>query len=118
MASTTSKSERNRGVIESYPEFLPVSASTPVVSLGEGNTPVIYCSQLSKRAGRGCEALVKNEGVNPTGSFNDRGMTVDVYKALEYGAKALICTSRGNTYSSTATYGARSGILFVVIMVV
>src|SRR5437667_330745 len=65
MASTTSKSERNRGVIESYPEFLPVSASTPVVSLGEGNTPLIYCSQLSKRAGRGCEVFVKNEGVNP-----------------------------------------------------
>src|SRR6266567_6772554 len=116
MGSTTLKSERNRGVIESYPEFLPVSASTPVVSLGEGNTPLIYCSQLSKRVGRGCEVLVKNEGVNPTGSFKDRGMTVAVSKALEYGAKALICASTGNTSASAAAYAARAGILCVVIL--
>jgi threonine synthase len=116
MGSTTSKSERNRGVIESYPEFLPVSASTPVVSLGEGNTPLIYCSQLSKRVGRGCEVFVKNEGVNPTGSFKDRGMTVAVSKALEYGAKALICASTGNTSASAAAYAARAGILCVVIL--
>src|SRR6058998_3334614 len=116
MGSTTLKSERNRGVIESYPEFLPVSASTPVVSLGEGNTPLIYCSQLSKRAGRGCEVFVKNEGVNPTGSFKDRGMTVAVSKALEYGAKALICASTGNTSASAAAYAARAGILCVVIL--
>src|SRR5216117_2434860 len=116
MGSTTLKSERNRGVIESYPEFLPVSASTPVVSLGEGNTPLIYCSQLSKRVGRGCEVFVKNEGVNPTGSFKDRGMTVAVSKALEYGAKALICASTGNTSASAAAYAARVGILCVVIL--
>ena len=116
MGSTTLKSERNRGVIESYPEFLPVSASTPVVSLGEGNTPLIYCSQLSKRVGRGCEVFVKNEGVNPTGSFKDRGMTVAVSKALEYGAKALICASTGNTSASAAAYAARAGILCVVIL--
>jgi len=116
MGSTTLKSERNRGVIESYPEFLPVSVSTPVVSLGEGNTPLIYCSQLSKRAGRGCEVFVKNEGVNPTGSFKDRGMTVAVSKALEYGAKALICASTGNTSASAAAYAARAGILCVVIL--
>ena len=116
MGSTTLKSERNRGVIESYPEFLPVSASTPVVSLGEGNTPLIYCSQLSKSVGRGCEVFVKNEGVNPTGSFKDRGMTVAVSKALEYGAKALICASTGNTSASAAAYAARAGILCVVIL--
>src|SRR5438876_2326760 len=116
MASTTSKSERNRGVIESYPEFLPVSASTPVVSLGEGNTPLIYCSQLSKRAGRGCEVLVKNEGVNPTGSFKDRGMTVAVSKAIERGARALICASTGNTSASAAAYAARAGIACAVIL--
>src|SRR6266699_4101131 len=116
MGSTTLKSERNRGVIESYPEFLPVSASTPVVSLGEGNTPLIYCSQLSKRVGRGCEVFVKNEGVNPTGSFKDRGMTVAVSKALEYGAKALICASTGNTSASAAAYAARAGISCAVIL--
>src|SRR6266699_1908501 len=116
MGSPTLKSERNRGVIESYPEFLPVSASTPVVSLGEGNTPLIYCSQLSKRVGRGCEVFVKNEGVNPTGSFKDRGMTVAVSKALEYGAKALICASTGNTSASAAAYAARAGILCIVIL--
>src|SRR5438552_11389008 len=116
VGSTTLKSERNRGVIESYPEFLPLSASTPVVSLGEGNTPLIYCSQLSKRVGRGCEVFVKNEEVNPTGSFKDRGMTVAVSKALEYGAKALICASTGNTSASAAAYAARAGILCMVIL--
>src|SRR5947209_3829306 len=116
MGSTTLKSERNRGVIESYPEFLPVSASTPVVSLGEGNTPLIYCSQLSKSVGRGCEVFVKNEGVNPTGSFKDRGMTVAVSKALEYGAKAIICASTGNTSASASAYAARAGISSVVIL--
>src|SRR5438034_11235337 len=116
MGSTTLKSERNRGVIESYPEFLPVSASTPVVSLGEGNTPLIYCLQLSKRVGRGCEVFVKNEGVNPTGSFKYRGMTVAVSKAMERGAKALICASTGNTSASAAAYAARAGIPCIVIL--
>src|SRR5438034_977657 len=116
MGSTTLKSERNRGVIESYPEFLPVSASTPVVSLGEGNTPLIYCSQLSKRVGRGRVVFVKNEGVNPTGSFKDRGMTLAVSKAKERGATALICASTGNTSASAAAYAARAGILCVVIL--
>src|SRR5438034_937975 len=116
MGSTTLKSERNRGVIESYPEFLPVSASTPVVSLGEGNTPLIYCSQLSKRVGRGCEVFVKNEGVNPTGSFKDRGMTVAVSKAMEHCAKALICASTGNTSASAAAYAARAGIPCIVVL--
>src|SRR5438067_6414002 len=116
MDSATAKSQRSRGVIERYRELLPVSASTPVVSLGEGNTPLIYCSQLSKRVGRGCEVFVKNEGVNSTGSFKDRGMTVAVSKALEYGAKALICASTGNTSASAAAYAARAGILCVVIL--
>src|SRR5437870_10942332 len=116
MQCTTSELRQSRGVIESYREFLPVSDSTPIVSLGEGNTTLIYCSQLSKRAGRGCEVFVKNEGVNPTGSFKDRGMTVAVSKALEYGAKALICASTGNTSASAAAYAARAGILCVVIL--
>src|SRR5206468_6225947 len=92
---TTSQLRQSRGVIEAYREFLPVSPSTPIVSLAEGNTPLVYCAQLSERVGRGCQVFVKNEGVNPTGSFKDRGMTVAVSKAMERGAKALICASTG-----------------------
>src|SRR5881394_2595940 len=116
MDSATPKSRRSRGVIEHYRESLPVSASTPIVSLGEGNTPLIDCPQLSKRVGRGCEVFVKNEGVNPTGSFKDRGMTVTVSKAIEDGATALICASTGNTSASAAAYAARAGILCAVIL--
>src|SRR5437763_6749780 len=110
------KARRSRGVIEHYREFLPVSASTPIVSLGEGNTPLFYCPQLSQRVGRGCEVFVKNEGVNPTGSFKDRGMTVAVSKALESRARAIICASTGNTSASAAAYAARAGISCAVIL--
>ena len=116
MDSATAKLQASRGVIEHYREFLPVSASTPTVSLGEGSTPLIYCPQLSERVGRGCEVFVKNEGVNPTGSFKDRGMTVAVSKALERGAKAIICASTGNTSASASAYAARAGISCVVIL--
>jgi threonine synthase len=116
MDSTTTKSQRSEGVIECYREFLPVSAATPVVSLGEGNTPLIYCPRLRERVGHSCEVFVKNEGVNPTGSFKDRGMTVAVSKAIEHGAKALICASTGNTSASAAAYAARAGIECVVIL--
>jgi threonine synthase len=116
MRSTTSELRQSRGVIEDYREYLPVSVSTSIVSLGEGNTPLIYCPQLSKRVGRACEVFVKNEGVNPTGSFKDRGMTVAVSKAIERGAKALICASTGNTSASAAAYAARAGILCIVIL--
>src|SRR5438034_7729065 len=112
----TSKLRQSGGVIEHYREYLPVRASTPIVSLAEGNTPLIYCLQLSKRVGRGCEVFVKNEGVNPTGSFKYRGMTVAVSKAMERGAKALICASTGNTSASAAAYAARAGIPCVVIL--
>ena len=113
---TTSKLRQSGGVIETYREFLPVSPSTPIVSLAEGNTPLIYCSQLSERVGRGCEVFVKNEGVNPTGSFKDRGMTVAVSKAMEHSVKALVCASTGNTSASAAAYAARAGIPCVVIL--
>jgi len=113
---TTSQLRQSGGVIEAYREFLPVSPSTPIVSLAEGNTPLVYCPQLSSRVGRGCEVFVKNEGVNPTGSFKDRGMTVAVSKAMEHGAKALICASTGNTSASAAAYAARAGIPCVVIL--
>src|SRR6266487_6950309 len=108
--TTTSKS----GVIERYREYLPVGESTPIVSLGEGSTPLMFCPRLSERIGRA--VFVKNEGVNPTGSFKDRGMTVAVSKAIERGAKALICASTGNTSASAAAYAARAGISCIVIL--
>jgi threonine synthase len=107
---TTSK----LGVIEHYREYLPVAESAPIVSLGEGDTPLVFCPQLSERVGR--TVLVKNEGVNPTGSFKDRGMTLAVSKAMERGATALICASTGNTSAAAAAYAARAGISCVVIL--
>ena len=94
--------EQGRGVISRYRDFLPINDKTPVISLGEGDTPLIDCRELSKRIGRGCDVFVKNEGVNPTGSFKDRGMTVAVSNAMEHGAHALICASTGNTSASAA----------------
>jgi threonine synthase len=108
--------QQGGGVIDRYREFLPVSGATPVISLGEGGTPLIYSPQLSKRVGRGCEVFIKYEGLNPTGSFKDRGMTVAVSKALERGAGALICASTGNTSASAAAYAARAGISCAVIL--
>ena len=108
--TTTSKS----GVIARYREYLPVGESTPIVSLGEGTTPLVFCPRLSKRVGRA--VYVKNEGINPTGSFKDRGMTVAVSKAMERNAKALICASTGNTSASAAAYAARAGIMCAVVL--
>jgi threonine synthase len=116
MHGTRSKWEQGGGVIERYREFLPVSDSTPIVSLGEGDTPLIYSPRLSERVGRNCEVFVKYEGLNPTGSFKDRGMTVAVSKAVECGALTLICASTGNTSASAAAYAARAGISCAVIL--
>src|SRR6266550_5066628 len=102
------------GVIERYREYLPVNESTPIVSLGEGTTPLVFCPRLSERVGRA--VFVKNEGVNPTGSFKDRGMTVAVSKAMDRNAKALICASTGNTSASAAAYAARAGISCAVVL--
>jgi len=102
--------------MERYREFLPVSPATPVISLGEGSTPLIFSPRLSEHVGHGCEVFVKNEGVNPTGSFKDRGMTVAMSKAMECGTNALICASTGNTSASAAAYAARAGIPCVVIL--
>src|SRR2546429_5184084 len=93
-----SKKSWGRGVIARYREYLPVSQATPVVTLGEGSTPLIETPKLSDRIG--ARVFVKYEGLNPTGSFKDRGMTVAVSKALERGAQALICASTGNTSAS------------------
>ena len=116
MNTAESRLKQGGGVIDRYREFLPVSDSTPIVSLGEGNTPLVYSAKLSARIGRGCEVFVKNEGVNPTGSFKDRGMTVAVSKAIERGARTLICASTGNTSASAAAYAARGGIECAVIL--
>ena len=107
---------RGRGVIERYREFLPVTESTPIVSLGEGGTPLISSPRLSEIVGRDCKVFLKYEGLNPTCSFKDRGMTVAVSKAVERGAAALICASTGNTSASAAAYAARAGIRCVVVL--
>ena len=107
---------RGRGIIARYREFLPVSSSTPLVSLGEGGTPLIFSPHLSSVVGRDCKVYLKYEGLNPTGSFKDRGMTVAVSKALERGAAALICASTGNTSASAAAYAARAGVRCVVVL--
>src|SRR6184192_441760 len=116
MHATNTELGEGRGVIEHYREYLPVSDSTPAISLGEGDTPLVHCPQLSKRVGHGCDVFVKNEGVNPTGSFKDRGMTVAVSNALGRGASALVCASTGNTSASAAAYAERAGISCVVIL--
>jgi threonine synthase len=107
---------RGRGVIARYRSFLPVSESTPIVSLGEGGTPLIFSPRLSAIVGRGCEVHVKYEGLNPTCSFKDRGMTVAVSKAVERGTVAVICASTGNTSASAAAYAARAGIRCAVVL--
>lgn len=104
----------SRGIIERYRKYLPVTDGTPVVSLGEGNTPLLFSERLSDRIDR--EVWIKNEGVNPTGSFKDRGMTLAVSKAIENGAKTLLCASTGNTSASAAAYAARAGIRCAVIL--
>jgi threonine synthase len=107
---------RGRGVIDRYREFLPVSDATPIVSLGEGGTPLIFSPRLSAIVSRGCEVYLKYEGLNPTCSFKDRGMTVAVSKALERGVAAVICASTGNTSASAAAYAARAGLRCAVVL--
>ncbi|HEY6069939.1 MAG TPA: threonine synthase [Chthoniobacterales bacterium] len=102
------------GVIERFREFLPRCKN--VISLGEGDTPLLFAPKLSERVGRGCEIFVKNEGLNPTGSFKDRGMTVAVSRAIDLGARALICASTGNTSASASAYAARAGIPCAVVL--
>src|SRR3954453_635949 len=103
-----------RGLIETYRDRLPVSPSTPVVSLMEGGTPLVPAPVLSQLTG--CEVHLKVEGANPTGSFKDRGMTVAISKAAEEGAQAVICASTGNTSASAAAYAVRAGMLCAVLV--
>jgi threonine synthase len=105
-----------RGIIEEYRDFLPVSDKTPVVTLKEGNTPLIRTANLLEKAGLDLQIYLKFDGANPTGSFKDRGMTMAISKAVESGSEAVICASTGNTSASAAAYAARAGIKAIVII--
>jgi threonine synthase len=102
------------GLIEAYRSRLPVSDSTPVITLQEGATPLLPAPELSRRTG--CDVYLKVEGANPTGSFKDRGMTMAISKAVEEGAQAVICASTGNTSASAAAYAARAGLTCAVLV--
>jgi len=103
-----------RGLIEEYREHLPVSAGTRVVTLLEGATPLLHADRLSERLA--ADVWLKVEGANPTGSFKDRGMTLAITKAVEDGAKAVVCASTGNTSASAAAYAARAGLTCAVLI--
>jgi threonine synthase len=103
-----------RGVIEEYRTWLPVGPATPVVTLGEGGTPLVRSDALSEATG--CDVHLKFEGANPTASFKDRGMTLAVSKAVEAGAGALVCASTGNTSASAAAYAAKAGLTCAVLV--
>src|SRR5258708_12440972 len=102
MHSTTTKSQRGGGVIERYREFLPVSPAMTIISLGGGNTPLIYSPRLTERVGRGCEVFVKNKGINPTGSFKHRGMSITESKAMAPSTTPLTCAHTSYPSSSPA----------------
>jgi threonine synthase len=104
------------GIIQAYKKFLPVTEKTPIISLNEGNTPLIYSPRLSQIVGSEARVYIKYEGLNPTGSFKDRGMTVALSKAVERGAKAVICASTGNTSAAAAAYAARAGVACYVLL--
>lgn len=105
-----------RGLINAYHDYLPVSANTPIVTLHEGNTPLIPAPAIAAHIGKSVEVFIKFDGLNPTGSFKDRGMTMAISKAKEAGAKAVVCASTGNTSASAAAYARRGGLrAFVVI---
>ncbi len=109
---------RNRytGLIDTYRDRLPVHDDTRVISLGEGNTPLIRLHNISDMLGKNVDIYVKYEGLNPTGSFKDRGMTMAVTKAVEANSKAIICASTGNTSAAAAAYAARAGIVAFVLI--
>jgi threonine synthase len=106
----------DRGVIARWRPYLPVSDATPVISLNEGSTPLIHSPKLSAKVGRDCQVFIKYEGLNPTGSFKDRGMTMAMSKAVERGARAVICASTGNTSAAAAAYAARASITCIVLL--
>jgi len=110
------KTANYNGVIAKYGKYLPVTAKTPVITLNEGNTPLIYAGYLSGLVGSGVEVYLKYEGLNPTGSFKDRGMTMAISKACEEGSSAVMCASTGNTSASAAAYAVRAGLRCIVLI--
>ena len=112
----TIKCSRYSGLINKYGEYLPVSEKTPVITINEGNTPLIKADRLAEKIGLKAELYLKYEGANPTGSFKDRGMTMAVSKAVEEGSNAVICASTGNTSASAAAYGAKAGLRCLVLI--
>ena len=110
------RTDRCIGVINRYRNLLPVTKATPVVTLGEGSTPLIESPKLAALVGEGCRVFLKFEGANPTGSFKDRGMTVAVSLAAQRGAKILVCASTGNTSAAAAAYAARAGMRCAVLL--
>src|SRR5574337_366854 len=104
------------GIIDRYRAFLPVTDRTPIVTLGEGNTPLVRAERLQAVLGIEAAVYLKCEGVNPTGSFKDRGMTLAISKAIEEGARAVICASTGNTSASASAYAARAGLRAFVLI--
>jgi threonine synthase len=107
---------RYTGLIDKYRDRLPVHDDTRIISLGEGNTPLIRLNNIPGKIGKDVDIYVKYEGLNPTGSFKDRGMCMAVTKAVEEGSKAIICASTGNTSASAAAYAARAGITAFVLI--
>lgn len=105
-----------QGLINKYRQYLPVTDKTPIITLNEGNTPLIKADNLAKKIGLEAEIYLKFEGANPTGSFKDRGMTMAVSKAAEAGANAIICASTGNTSAAAAAYGAKAGMRTFVLI--
>ena len=104
------------GLIEAYRQYLPVTPKTPVISLQEGNTPLILSNLLSEKIGNNAQIFLKYDGLNPTGSFKDRGMTMAISKAKEEGCEAVICASTGNTSASAAAYASRGGLKSYVLI--
>lgn len=104
------------GVIERYREYLPVTDKTPIITLNEGDTPLVRAGYIESLVGEGTEIYLKYEGLNPTGSFKDRGMTLAVSKAVEKGSEAVMCASTGNTSASAAAYAARAKIKCIVLV--
>ena len=109
-------SKRYTGLIDNYRDYLPVHDDTRLISLGEGKTPLIRLNNIPRLIGKDVDIYVKYEGLNPTGSFKDRGMTMAVTKAGEEGSKAIICASTGNTSAAAAAYAARAGITAFVLI--
>jgi threonine synthase len=105
-----------KGLIEEYRQYLPVTDKTPVITLKEGDTPLLFGPRISKKLGNDLKVYFKFEGLNPTCSFKDRGMTMAISKALEEGSKAVICASTGNTSASAAAYSAHAGLSCAVLL--